>query len=132
MAVAERNIDSPEGRTPSPDDNEVHKCMDKRAERYLALGHTPMMAQYLVLKDEHPDCLLFYRMGDFYELFYEDAVIASQVLDITLTKRGKSKGDDIEMCGVPYHAYEPYLAKLIRAGYKVNKVAYQQRPSQGF
>ncbi|MCK5374718.1 MAG: DNA mismatch repair protein MutS, partial [Alphaproteobacteria bacterium] len=59
------------------------------------------------------------RMGDFYELFYKDAVIASQVLDITLTKRGKSKGDDIKMCGVPYHSYEPYLAKIVRAGYKV-------------
>lgn len=78
-----------------------------------------MMAQYHVLKEDHPGCLLFYRMGDFYELFFEDAVIASQVLDITLTKRGKSNGNDIDMCGVPYHSYEPYLAKLIRSGHKV-------------
>ena len=80
---------------------------------------TPMMAQYHQLKAEHPGCLLFYRMGDFYELFYEDAVIASSVLDIALTKRGKNQGQDIAMCGVPYHSYEPYLAKLIRAGHKV-------------
>ncbi|MBK6897239.1 MAG: DNA mismatch repair protein MutS [Alphaproteobacteria bacterium] len=80
---------------------------------------TPMMAQYHQLKDEHPGCLLFYRMGDFYELFYEDAVIASSVLDIALTKRGKNQGRDIAMCGVPYHSYEPYLAKLIAAGHKV-------------
>ena len=130
MAVAEKNIDSPDGNTISPDDDEIRKGMDNRAERFLALGHTPMMAQYLVLKDEHPDCLLFYRMGDFYELFYEDAVIASQILDITLTKRGKSKGDDIEMCGVPYHAYEPYLAKLIRAGYKVAICEQTETPEE--
>ncbi len=85
----------------------------------MAEGHTPVMAQYLALKDAHPDCLLFFRMGDFYELFYDDAVKASETLDITLTKRGRSSGDDIPMCGVPFHAYEPYLAKLIRAGYKV-------------
>tara|TARA_R110001592_G_scaffold79054_5_gene236789 strand:+ start:4870 stop:7602 length:2733 start_codon:yes stop_codon:yes gene_type:complete len=92
---------------------------DQKMAPYLEQGHTPMMAQYHVLKEEHPDCLLFYRMGDFYELFYNDAVIASRTLDITLTKRGKSNGADISMCGVPYHSYEPYLAKLIRAGHKV-------------
>ena len=119
MAVAEKHDYGQSGDAPSPHEDEVRKSMNKRAEHFLTLGHTPMMAQYLVLKEEHPDCLLFYRMGDFYELFYEDAVIASQVLDITLTKRGKSNGDDIKMCGVPYHAYEPYLAKLIRAGHKV-------------
>ncbi len=80
---------------------------------------TPMMAQYHQLKTENPGCLLFYRMGDFYELFYDDAIIASFVLDIALTKRGKNQGRDISMCGVPYHSYEPYLAKLIRAGHKV-------------
>ncbi len=88
-------------------------------EDFVALGHTPMMAQYLATKTAHPDCLLFYRMGDFYELFFEDAEIASAVLDITLTKRGKDKGTEIPMCGVPFHACDPYLARLIRAGHKV-------------
>ena len=81
--------------------------------------HTPMIQQYLEIKDHHPDCLLFYRMGDFYELFFDDAVKASETLDITLTKRGKAQGTDIPMCGVPFHAYESYLAKLIKAGFKV-------------
>jgi DNA mismatch repair protein MutS len=80
---------------------------------------TPMMAQYLAIKEKHQDCLLFYRMGDFYELFFDDAVVASAALDIALTKRGKHKGEDIPMCGVPFHAYESYLAKLVQKGYKV-------------
>ncbi len=81
--------------------------------------HTPMMMQFLEVKERHPDCLLFYRMGDFYELFFDDAVIASEVLDITLTKRGKTDGTDIPMCGVPWHSHESYLAKLVKAGHKV-------------
>lgn len=80
---------------------------------------TPMMAQYLEIKNAHKDYLLFYRMGDFYEMFFGDAVIASKALDIALTKRGKHEDADIPMCGVPFHAYESYLAKLIRQGYKV-------------
>ncbi len=80
---------------------------------------TPMMAQYLGIKEQHPDVLLFYRMGDFYELFFEDAVKASAALDIALTKRGKHLGDDIPMCGVPVHSSEAYLQKLIRKGFKV-------------
>ncbi len=80
---------------------------------------TPLMAQYLQIKNEHRDYLLFYRMGDFYELFFDDAVTASKALDIALTKRGKCEGEDIPMCGVPFHAYESYLARLIRQGYKV-------------
>lgn len=80
---------------------------------------TPMMAQYLDIKSKHQDYLLFYRMGDFYEMFFDDAVTASKALDIALTKRGKHDGQDIPMCGVPFHAYESYLAKLIRQGYKV-------------
>ncbi len=80
---------------------------------------TPIMAQYLEMKKEHPDSLLFFRLGDFYELFYEDAVIAARDLDIVLTKRGKSEGEDIPMCGVPCHAYESYLARLIQKGHKV-------------
>ena len=80
---------------------------------------TPMMAQYLAVKEQHKDCLLFYRMGDFFELFFDDAVKASAALDITLTKRGAHKGEEIPMCGVPWHSHEAYLARLIRQGYKV-------------
>ncbi len=80
---------------------------------------TPMMAQYLEIKAQHKDYLLFYRMGDFYEMFFDDALTASKALDIALTKRGKYEGEDVPMCGVPFHAYESYLAKLIRQGYKV-------------
>ncbi len=97
---------------------------------FIKQGHTPMMAQYHVLKSEHDDCLLFYRMGDFYELFYDDAIKASKILDITLTRRGKSQGDDIAMCGVPYHSYEPYLAKLIRAGCKVAICEQMETPAE--
>lgn len=81
--------------------------------------HTPMMQQYLAIKSEHPHELLFYRMGDFYELFYDDAEVASRLLDITLTSRGKSAGEAIPMAGVPYHAAEGYLARLVRAGRSV-------------
>lgn len=82
-------------------------------------NHTPMMQQYLKLKSENPDILLFYRMGDFYEMFYDDANRASQLLDISLTKRGSSNGEPIPMAGVPYHAVESYLAKLIALGESV-------------
>src|SRR5712691_1990407 len=80
---------------------------------------TPMMAQYLEIKSAHEDYLLFYRMGDFYELFFEDAAKAAAALDIALTKRGKHLGEDIPMCGVPVHAAEAYLEKLIRKGFRV-------------
>src|ERR1700688_4775849 len=80
---------------------------------------TPMMAQYLAIKNAHADYLLFYRMGDFYELFFDDAAKASEALDIALTKRGRHQGDDIPMCGVPVHAAEQYLEKLIRKGFRV-------------
>ena len=82
-------------------------------------SHTPMMQQYLALKGCHPDMLLFYRMGDFYELFYDDAVKAARLLDITLTRRGQSAGQPIPMAGVPYHAVEQYLARLVRLGESV-------------
>ena len=78
--------------------------------------HTPMMRQYLALKANHPNTLLFYRMGDFYELFYEDAEKAARLLDITLTTRGQSAGVPIKMCGVPFHSLEPYLARLVKLG----------------
>ncbi len=77
------------------------------------------MQQYLKLKAENPDILLFYRMGDFYELFYDDAKRASQLLDISLTKRGSSAGEPIPMAGVPFHAVEGYLAKLVQLGESV-------------
>ncbi|MCX7891927.1 MAG: DNA mismatch repair protein MutS [Burkholderiales bacterium] len=81
--------------------------------------HTPMMQQYLRLKAQHPDMLLFYRMGDFYELFYEDAEKAARLLDITLTTRGASAGSPIKMAGVPWHSVEQYLAKLVKLGESV-------------
>ncbi len=81
--------------------------------------HTPMMQQYLRIKEEHPGMLLFYRMGDFYELFYGDAEKAARLLDITLTKRGQSAGKPIPMAGVPYHAAESYLARLVKQGESV-------------
>ncbi|NRA62336.1 MAG: DNA mismatch repair protein MutS [Psychrobium sp.] len=82
-------------------------------------NHTPMMQQFLRIKSEHPDILLFYRMGDFYELFFEDAKRASKLLDITLTARGKSGGDAIPMAGIPYHAADNYLARLVNMGQSV-------------
>src|SRR6266536_1825440 len=80
---------------------------------------TPLMRQYNSIKERHPDALLLFRLGDFYELFFEDAVVASKELQITLTSRNKEKGAAIPMCGVPYHAAEGYIAKLIRRGYRV-------------
>jgi DNA mismatch repair protein MutS len=80
---------------------------------------TPMMEQYQRLKKQHPGCLLFFRLGDFYELFFDDAIQASKALDIALTKRGQLAGEEIPMCGVPFHAYENYLARLVRQGFRV-------------
>ncbi len=82
-------------------------------------SHTPMMQQYLKIKSEHPQQLVFYRMGDFYELFYDDARLAAEILDITLTARGQSAGQPIPMAGIPFHAAENYLARLVRAGQSV-------------
>ena len=82
-------------------------------------AHTPMMQQYWKLKNQHPEQLMFYRMGDFYELFYEDAKKAAALLDITLTARGQSAGKSIPMCGLPFHAAEGYLAKLVKLGESV-------------
>ena len=91
---------------------------------------TPMMAQYLEIKEAHKDALLFYRMGDFYELFFDDAVAAAQALDIALTKRGKHLGDDIPMCGVPVHAADGYLLTLIRKGFRVAVCEQLEDPSE--
>jgi len=91
---------------------------------------TPMMAQYLEIKAGAQGALLFYRMGDFYEMFFDDAVKAAAALDITLTKRGKHKGADIPMCGVPFHAYENYLARLIRKGFNVAICEQTEDPAE--
>src|SRR3954462_1923158 len=80
---------------------------------------TPLMRQYTAIKREHPQALLFFRLGDFYELFFDDAVVAARELEITLTSRNKEKGIAIPMCGVPYHSAENYIARLIRKGFKV-------------
>ena len=93
-------------------------------------GVTPMMAQFLSIKKDHPDDLLFYRMGDFYELFFDDAVKAAAALDIVLTKRGKHLGEDIQMCGVPVHAYDNYLQRLIRAGFRVAVAEQTEDPAE--
>ncbi len=90
---------------------------------------TPLMAQYLGLKAQYPDVLLFFRLGDFYELFFDDAVRASQALDIALTRRGQHQGQEIPMCGVPAHAYESYLAKLIRQGFRVAIAEQMEDPA---
>ncbi len=91
---------------------------------------TPMMAQYLEIKQAHPDCLLFYRMGDFYEMFFEDAVNAARALDIALTKRGQHLGEDIPMCGVPVHSHESYLQRLIRQGFRVAICEQMEDPAE--
>ena len=94
------------------------------------IGATPMMAQYLEIKESYPDCLLFYRMGDFYEMFFDDAIIAAEALDITLTKRGKHKGAEVAMCGVPAHAADTYLARLIKKGFRVAICEQLEKPAE--
>ena len=89
------------------------------------------MQQYGAVKKQHPTALLLYRLGDFYELFYDDAVLASKILQITLTARNKEKGQAIPMCGVPYHAAENYIARLIRAGHKVAICEQMEEPGPG-
>jgi DNA mismatch repair protein MutS len=104
----------------TPDDLETPPDADRPVSKpKVAEQATPMMVQYLGLKAGYDDCLLFYRMGDFYELFFEDAVKAAAALDIALTKRGKHLGEDIAMCGVPVHSHETYLNRLIRKGFRV-------------
>jgi len=92
---------------------------------------TPLMQQYHAVKKQHPSALLLFRLGDFYELFYEDAIVASRELQITLTARNREKGRAVPMCGVPYHAAENYIARLVRAGYKVAICEQLEEPSKG-
>lgn len=91
---------------------------------------SPMMAQYLAIKAQHPGLLLFYRMGDFYEMFFEDAQVASRALDIALTKRGQHQGQDIPMCGVPVHSHTGYVARLIRQGFRVAVCEQTETPEE--
>ena len=91
---------------------------------------TPMMRQYLEIKSGYPDAILFFRMGDFYEMFLDDALLASRLLDIALTSRNKGSGDEIPFCGVPFHSVAPYIAKLIEAGYKVAICEQVEDPKQ--
>ena len=95
-----------------------------------AAGITPMIEQFLAVKRDHADCLLFYRMGDFYEMFFQDAIDAAQSLDITLTKRGKINDMDIPMCGVPVHAADVYLSRLIKKGYRVAICEQAEKPQE--
>jgi DNA mismatch repair protein MutS len=92
---------------------------------------TPLMQQYLAIKKQHPAALLLFRLGDFYELFYDDALVASKLLQITLTSRNKEKGQAVPMCGVPYHAAENYISRLIRAGHKVAICEQMEPPGPG-
>ncbi|MGW8322709.1 MAG: MutS N-terminal domain-containing protein, partial [Thermodesulfobacteriota bacterium] len=80
---------------------------------------TPMMRQYLQIKGQYPDAILFFRLGDFYEMFFDDAEVASRELDLTLTSRNKNSPDKVPLCGIPYHAASGYISRLISKGYKV-------------
>src|SRR5580658_393083 len=93
-------------------------------------SQTPVMRQYLSAKSAHPDALLFFRMGDFYELFYEDAVIAARALELTLTSRNKGSDDEIPMAGVPHHAASSYIQRLLDQGHKVAICEQMADPSK--
>jgi len=105
-------------------------AQDEVSQPIVPEGTTPSMAQFLEIKAANPDCILWYRMGDFYELFFEDAVIASRALSIVLTKRGKHLGEDIPMCGVPIHRADEYLQRLIRLGYRVAVCEQLEDPAE--
>src|ERR1700748_231792 len=92
---------------------------------------TPLMQQYHAIKSRYPHALLLFRLGDFYELFYEDALLASRELQITLTSRNREKGQPIPMCGVPYHSADGYMARLIRAGFKIAICDQMEQPGPG-
>ncbi len=113
-STAARQIASPPEAAPAPE----------------TPGATPMMAQYIEIKAANPDCLLFYRMGDFYELFFADAETASRALGIVLTKRGKHGGADIPMCGVPVERADDYLSRLIALGHRVAVCEQTEDPAE--
>ena len=114
-------MDAPRLITPDPPEP-----MPEAASRV-----TPMMEQYIEIKAANPDCLLFYRMGDFYELFFDDAEVASRALGIVLTKRGRHLGRDIPMCGVPIERADEYLHRLIALGHRVAVCEQLGRPGRG-
>ena len=116
---------APDSTAPAPQEPET-----TAAAAVDNAAFTPMMAQYFAIKNEHRDSLLFFRMGDFYELFFDDAVKAAETLGIALTKRGKHLGEDIPMCGVPVHAAEDYLQRLIRAGHRVAVCEQMEDPAE--
>jgi DNA mismatch repair protein MutS len=108
----------------------------KRKQQYMAQvastsSHTPLMAQYHSIKSDYPDTLLFFQVGDFYELFFDDAVCAARFLSITLTSRGKNAGADIPLCGVPVHALEVYVARLVKGGFSVALCDQMSKPQPG-
>ena len=121
--MAEREAQAKQSET------DARKTGEKQALHAPGAEPTPVMAQYLEIKAANADCLLFYRMGDFYELFFEDAEQASRTLGIALTKRGKHLGEDIPMCGVPVRAADQYLQKLIRAEYRVAVCEQMEDPA---
>ncbi|HMB46809.1 MAG TPA: DNA mismatch repair protein MutS, partial [Afifellaceae bacterium] len=128
------SIDSADAEPARPASGRTSKSDTKAARGASAAVSesrvTPMMAQYQDIKAAHPDYLLFYRMGDFYELFFDDAVTASQTLSIALTKRGKHQGEDIPICGVPVHAADDYLQKLIARGHRVAVCEQTEDPAE--
>jgi len=103
----------------------------EKSKRGMSEPTTPLMMQYHAIKARYPHALLLFRLGDFYELFYEDAIIAARELQITLTSRNREKGQPIPMCGVPYHAAEGYIARLIRAGFKIAICDQMEQPGPG-
>src|SRR4029077_18995944 len=104
-------------------------CYNPPKPAQMTEPSTPLMRQYAAVKKEHPTALLFFRLGDFYELFFDDAIVAAKELQITLTSRNKEKGIAGPMCGVPYHAAEGYIGKLIRRGFKVAICEQMEAPS---
>ncbi len=108
----------------------ISPLMSKPAAQQAPVGLTPMMVQFFQHKEAYPDALLFFRMGDFYEMFFDDAVAAAAALDIALTKRGSHKGEDIPMCGVPVHALDGYLERLIRKGFRVAICEQMEDPAE--
>src|ERR1043165_7164463 len=119
---------------PPPNGEAASGTSDAASVTPIASGEaasvTPMMRQYQEIKAAHPDCLLFYRMGDFYELFFQDAEIASRALGIVLTRRGKHNGADIPMCGVPVVRSDEYLHKLIAQGFRVAVCEQTEEPAE--
>ena len=127
MIESANRIRKEAGQPAAADGGSSTERLTTRQGRAMA---TPMMEQFIAIKAEHPDALLFYRMGDFYELFFDDAVEAAQALGITLTKRGRHLGEDIPMCGVPVHAADDYLQKLIAKGYRVAVCEQTEDPAE--